>query len=94
MDNYQQPRRNFIKKSFLSTLAVGAGISILALGMLSFTTLEDGEENDPNAKNEKEFRMGVIGPADLSLATIEIATEKATQKNAKEFAGFELTDYL
>ena len=94
MDNQQQPRRNFIKKSLLSTLAVGAGISILTPGILSFTTLEDDEENDPNAKNEKEFRMGVIGPAELSLATSKIATEKATQKNAKEFAGFELTEAI
>lgn len=94
MDNQQQPRRNFIKKSFLSTLAVGAGISILAPSMMSFTTFEDDEDNDPNAKNEKEFRMGVIGPAELSLATSKIATEKASQKNAKEFAGFELTEAI
>lgn len=94
MDNQQQPRRNFIKKSFLSTLAVGTGISILAPSMQSFTTFEDDEENDPNAKNEKEFRMGVIGPAELSLVTSKIATEKASQKNAKEFAGFELTEAI
>ena len=94
MDNQQHPRRRFIKKSFFSTLALGAGISLLTPSLLSFTTYEDDEQNDPNAKNEKEFRMGVIGPAELSLATSKIATEKATQKNAKEFAGFELTEAI
>lgn len=94
MDNQQEPRRKFIKKSFLSTLTLGTGISILSTGMMSFTTLKDGEQNDPNANDEKEFRMGVIGPAELSLATSKIATEKASQKNAKEFAGFELTEAI
>lgn len=93
MDNQQQPRRKFIKKS-LNTLAVGAGMSILGSSLQSFNTLEDNEGNDPTVKNEKEFRMGVIGPAELSLATSKIATEKASQKNAKEFAGFELTEAI
>ena len=44
------------------------------------------------AANEKEFRQGVIGPAELSLITSEIAVNKALQKNAKEFAGFELEE--
>lgn len=38
--------------------------------------------------------MGVIGHAELSLAISKIATEKASQKNAKEFAGFELTEAI
>jgi len=49
---------------------------------------------DPMAANEKEFRMGVIGPAELSLATSQIAVTKATNKNAKEFAGFELGEAI
>jgi predicted outer membrane protein len=94
MKNQQQPRRNFIKKTFLGTIAVGAGMSILTPSMQSFATLGDDSEVVPNAKNEKEFRMGVIGPAELSLATSRIAQEKASQKNAKEFAGFELTEAI
>ena len=92
MKNQQQPRRIFIKKTLLSTIAVGAGISVLTPNMQSFATFSD--EDVPNAKNEREFRMGVIGPAELSLATSKIATEKASQKNAKEFAGFELTEAI
>lgn len=94
MNNQQQPRRNFIKKSFLSTVAVGAGISFLTPSTQSFATSEDDGKSGPDAKNEKEFRMGVIGPAELSLAISKIATEKASQKNAKEFAGFELTEAI
>ena len=92
MKNQQQPRRIFIKKTLLSTIAVGAGISVLTPNMQSFATFSD--EDVPNAKNEREIRMGVIGPAELSLATSKIATEKASQKNAKEFAGFELTEAI
>lgn len=92
MKNQQQPRRIFIKKTLLNIIAVGAGISVLTPNMQSFATFSD--EDVPNAKNEREFRMGVIGPAELSLATSKIATEKASQKNAKEFAGFELTEAI
>ena len=94
MNNQQQPRRNFIKKSFLSTVAVGAGISFLTPSTQLFATFEDAGKSAPDAKNEKEFRMGVIGPAELSLAISKIATDKALQKNAKEFAGFELTEAI
>ena len=92
MKNQQQPRRIFIKKTLLNIIAVGAGISVLTPNMQSFATFSD--EDVPNAKNEREFRMGVIGPAELSLATSKIATEKASQKNTKEFAGFELTEAI
>lgn len=94
MKNNQQPRRTFIKRTFLSTIAVGAGISVLTPNMQSFATISDDGEDVPNAKSETEFRMGVIGPAELSLATSKIASEKASQKNTKEFAGFELTEAI
>lgn len=48
---------------------------------------------DPaSARTEADFRMGVIGPAELSLATSRIAMEKATNRNADEFAGFEMEE--
>lgn len=40
----------------------------------------------------KQFAMGVIGPAELSLVTSQIAMERATNPMAKEFAGFEHTE--
>lgn len=90
-------RRDFVKKSLTGTLALTAGLS----GMASILSSFSADNNEPmlltaapTAANEKEFRMKVLGPAELSLATSQIAVSKATQKNAKEFAGFELTEAI
>lgn len=48
----------------------------------------------PNARNEKQFRMGVIGPATLSLLTSRIAVDKTTDPAAREFANFELREAI
>lgn len=40
----------------------------------------------------RQFAMGVIGPAELSLVTSQIAVDRATKPDAREFAGFELTE--
>ena len=88
------PRRVFFKKSVTGTLALSAGMPLLTSLLQSFTA-EAGTTplgDSPMAATEKEFRMGVIGPAELSLVTSQIAVSKATQKNAKEFAGFELEE--
>jgi predicted outer membrane protein len=83
-------RRDFLKKS----MALSAGLTV-AGGMLSSFNAEAAIVVDsPMAANEKEFRMKVIGPAELSLATSQIAVGKATNKNAKEFAGFELGEAI
>ncbi|MEO8108795.1 MAG: DUF4142 domain-containing protein [Ginsengibacter sp.] len=44
------------------------------------------------AVSEKEFREGVMPRAQLSKLACEIALEKTTQKNVKEFAGWELME--
>lgn len=96
MDNEQSGRRDFVKKSITGTLAMGTAFSV-ASSLFSFTNAnasEAGLSEDPTASNEKAFRMGVIGPAELSLATSQIANTKATNKNVKEFAGFELTEAI
>ena len=41
---------------------------------------------------EKEFRDGIMPRAQLSVLASRLAIDKATQKNAKEFAGFELLE--
>lgn len=98
MENKTTPRRDFMKKS----LAIGAGLAFSG-SMLQVLDTDAAELNEtgnamfsgaPVAANEKQFRMGVIGPAELSLATSQIAVGKATNKNAKEFAGFELTEAI
>ena len=48
----------------------------------------------PNARNEAQFRKGVIGPAMLSLLTSQIAVDKATSPAAREFANFELREAI
>lgn len=48
----------------------------------------------PAARTEKQFRMGVIGPATLSLMASRIAVDKATDAATKEFANFELREAI
>ncbi|WP_426130921.1 hypothetical protein [Pararhizobium sp. PWRC1-1] len=47
-----------------------------------------------DVKTAAQFYSTVIGRAEISLATSQIASEKATQKNALEFAGFELGEAI
>ncbi|MHA4896705.1 DUF4142 domain-containing protein [Pedobacter sp. PWIIR3] len=97
-NNENSGRRDFVKKSITGTIAMSAGLS-LAASLLDFSEANAAEAgltgiNAAAAANEKEFRMGVIGPAELSLITSQIASTKATNKNTKEFAGFELTEAI
>ena len=67
------------------------------LGILASAQATDQSAvSKPNDKepvtSEELFRLAIIGPAELSLVTSELAAEKATNKNTKEFAGFELTE--
>ena len=87
------PRRDFFKKSVSGTLALTAGMPLLTSLVSSLTAQAASPLDDsPTAATEKEFRQGVIGPAELSLVTSQIAVNKATNKYAKEFAGFELEE--
>ena len=88
------PRRVFFKKSVTGTIALGAGAPLIAALLQSFTVEAEAISfgDAPVAATEKEFRQGVIGPAELSLITSQMAVSKATNKNVKEFAGFELEE--
>ncbi len=46
------------------------------------------------ASTASQFYMGVIGRAELSLATSQIAVGKASRADAHEFAGFELGEAI
>jgi len=48
----------------------------------------------PDVKLADQFYVAVLGRAELSLASSQIAVDKATQKNAHEFAGFELGEAI
>ena len=45
-------------------------------------------------RTHQQFEMGVIGPAQLSLVTSQIAVDRARKADAREFAGFELTEAI
>lgn len=50
--------------------------------------------NFADIKTAPQFFLGVLGPAEVSLSTSQLAVEKAVQKNAHEFAGFELGEAI
>ena len=87
-------RRDFLK----STLAVGVGMTTVGLLAKSARAADMMEVSKPGmakpVKTEELFRLGVIGPAELSLVTSELALTKATNANTKEFAGFEHTEAI
>jgi hypothetical protein len=47
-----------------------------------------------DVKTAAQFYSTVIGRAEISLATSQVASEKATYENALEFAGFELGEAI
>ena len=88
-------RREFLQDSLKGTVALGIGLSSLGL-LASAQAADQSAVSKPNDKqpvtSEELFRLAIIGPAELSLVTSELAAEKSTNKNTKEFAGFELTE--
>ncbi len=93
------------RRAFLGRVAV-AGVGLATMGLMSSVeaaTMPKQPEADtghnypmakPNAQTEVQFRMGVIGPATLSLLTSQIAVDKATSPEAREFANFELREAI
>lgn len=95
-DQNNADRRDFLKGAAVTALAVGAGLSSIGLMSATARAAEDDKVSMPGSvkpvPNEELFRKGVIGPAELSLASSQLAVDKATDRQAKEFAGFELTE--
>ncbi|WP_407543206.1 DUF4142 domain-containing protein (plasmid) [Deinococcus radiomollis] len=78
-------RRTFLGKVTAAGLSVGLlGVSVSAgaAGMMK------------TGLTEKDFRMGVIGPATLSRIVSQLAVLRATQANTREFARFELREAI
>ena len=78
-------RRTFLTK--LTAAGLGAGLLGLsgtasAAGMMKM------------GLTEKDFRMGVVGPATLSRIVSQLAVLRATQADAREFARFELREAI
>lgn len=95
-----------ISRRALLTRVAFAGLGAGALSLVIPTEAADTPQqpeaetgksypmSKPNARTEKDFRMGVIGPAMLSLAASKLAVDKATDPTAKEFANFELREAI
>ncbi len=82
-----------------SLLAVAAALAVMPVA----ANAQSGMEQDPasmpmpdvsGVRTHRQFAMGVIGPAELSLVTSQLAVNRATKPDAREFAGFELTEAI
>ncbi len=96
--NNKTDRRDFLKTSVKGAVVLGVGMSSLSLLSTAQAAADKADVSMPGDKkpvtNEELFRMGVIGPAELSLISSKLAVEKATDKDVKEFAGFEETEAI
>lgn len=85
------------------TILTGAAAALVAVPTIAMAQHHGETKNDPAAmpmpdvsgtRTHQQFAMGVIGPAELSLATSKIAVDRARKADALEFAGFELTEAI
>ena len=85
------------------TILTGAAAALVAVPAMAMAQRHGRMMNDPAAmpmldvsgtRTSQQFTMGVIGPAMLSLATSQIAVDRARKADAREFAGFELTEAI
>lgn len=85
------------------TILTGAAAALVAVPTMAMAQRRGRMMNDPAAmpmpdvsgtRTNQQFTMGVIGPAMLSLATSQIAVDRARKADAREFAGFELTEAI
>lgn len=83
------------------TILTGAAAALVAVPAMAMAQRHGRMATDPAAvpmpdvsgtRTNQQFTMGVIGPAMLSLATSQIAVDRARKADAREFAGFELTE--
>ena len=93
-----EDRRDFLKTSLRGAIAVGVGATVFGAAGGVAVAADEMDVSKPGmpkpVKTEELFRKGVIGPAELSLMSSALAMKKATQANAKEFAGFEHTEAI
>ena len=83
------------------TILTGAAVALVAAPTVALAQRRGRIDRDPAAmpmpdvsgtRTHQQFEMGVFGPAQLSLVTSQIAVDRARKADAREFAGFELTE--
>ncbi len=83
------------RRSIIAGLALVAATPVaMAQTQRPTPELSTAPMNFVGVKTAPQFYMGVLGPAELSLSTSQLAVQKATQKSAHEFAGFELGEAI
>ena len=84
-------------------ILTGAAAALIAVPAMAMAQSQGRMGNDPAAmpmpdvsgtRTHQQFAMGVMGPAQLSLVTSQIAVDRARKADAREFAGFELTEAI
>lgn len=84
-------------------MLTGAAAALVAVPAMAMAQRHRGMRVYPAAmpmpdvsgtRTSQQFAMGVIGPAQLSLVTSQIAVDRARKADAREFAGFELTEAI
>lgn len=83
---------------FTDRRSVLAGLALVAATPAAMAQTRAGMAaapmNPAEVKTAAQFYTGVLGMAEFSLVTSQVAVDKATQKNAHEFAGFELGEAI
>ena len=84
------------------TILTGAAAALVAVPVTAMAQ-QRRMGSDPTAmpmpdvsgtRTHSQFEMSVFGPAQLSLVTSQIAVDRARKADAREFAGFELTEAI
>jgi len=89
---------NFDRRTILAgaaaVLVTGPAMAQRRRGMATDRTAAMPMPDVSGTRTHQQFAMGVIGPAQLSLVTSQIAVDRARRPDAREFAGFELTEAI
>ncbi len=84
-------------------ILTGAAVALVAAPDMVMAQGRHRTDQDPasmpmpdvsGTRTHQQFEMGVIGPAQLSLVTSQIAVDRAQKPDAREFAGFELAEAI
>ena len=97
VNDMSESRRSFLRGATAASLGLAAVTLSTATSSFAQDTPTIGTDpgaNIMNPRNAKEFSMAVISRAELSLVTSKIAVDRASKADAKEFAGFELTEAI
>lgn len=94
MSDHQNTVQHVLDRRVFLTRVTAAGVGVGLLGLSASARAGGAAGPMKSGLTERGFRLGVIGPAELSLVTSQIAVQRATNANAREFARFELREAI